>query len=111
MSYNKLKSLMANVEAIETAVKIQAQGRTATESDKETLSLYSGFGGIKEVLNMGTDKPLADNLTEPMNRLQEALQTYVNGNEERYRTLIDSIKASVLTAFYTPKFLIDAVAR
>ena len=111
MSYNKLKSLMANVEAIETAVKIQAQGRTATESEKETLSLYSGFGGLKEVLNMGTDKPLADNLTEPMNRLQEALQTYVNGNEERYRTLIDSIKASVLTAFYTPKFLIDAVAR
>ena len=27
MSYNKLKSLVANVEAIETAMKIQVQGR------------------------------------------------------------------------------------
>lgn len=30
MSYNKLKSLVANVEAIETAMKIQVQGRQAT---------------------------------------------------------------------------------
>ena len=30
MSYNKLKSLVANVEAIETVMKIQVQGRQAT---------------------------------------------------------------------------------
>lgn len=30
MSYNKLKSLVANVEAIETAMKIQVQGRQAS---------------------------------------------------------------------------------
>ena len=51
MSYNKLKSLVANVEAIETAMKIQVQGRQATAEEKEILSRYSGFGGIKEVLN------------------------------------------------------------
>ena len=50
MSYNKLKSLVANVEAIETAMKIQVQGRQATAEEKEILSRYSGFGGIKEVL-------------------------------------------------------------
>ena len=55
MSYNKLKSLVANVEAIETAMKIQVQGRQATAEEKEILSRYSGFGGIKEVLNIGTD--------------------------------------------------------
>ncbi len=111
MSYNKLTSLVANVEAIEAAVKIQAQGRQATESEKKALSRYSGFGSIKEVLDMGTDKPFADNLAEPMNRLQKALQSYADGNEDRYNALIDSIKASVLTAFYTPAFLIDALAR
>lgn len=58
MSYNKLKSLVANVEAIETAMKIQVQGRQATAEEKEILSRYSGFGGIKEVLNIGTDKPI-----------------------------------------------------
>ena len=52
MSYNKLKSLVANVEAIETAMKIQVQGRQATAEEKEILSRYSGFGGIKEVLNI-----------------------------------------------------------
>lgn len=28
-----------------------------------------------------------------------------------YRKLTDSLKASVLTAFYTPQFLVDAVVR
>lgn len=45
MSYDKLKSLVANVEAIETAMKIKVQGRTATQEEKAVLSQYSGFGG------------------------------------------------------------------
>ena len=32
------------------------------------------------------------------------------GNEAACRSLVESIKSSVLTAFYTPQFLIDAVA-
>lgn len=111
MSYNKLTSLVANVEAIETAVKIRTQGRTDTADEKEALSRYSGFGGIKEVLDLGTDRPVADNMAEPMDRLQEALNSLAGGDETKYRTLIESIKASVLTAFYTPQFLVDAVAR
>ena len=55
MSYNKLKALVANVEAIETAMQIHLQGRQATPKEKEILSLYSGFRGIKEVLNIGTE--------------------------------------------------------
>lgn len=111
MSYNKLTSLVANVEAIETAVKIHRQGRTATADEKKVLSLYSGFGGIKEVQNIGTDKPVADNMAEPLGRLEKALRELSDGDETEYRTLIESIKASVLTAFYTPQFLVDAVAR
>ena len=38
MNYNKLKSLVANVGAIETAMKIHEQGRTATSEEKEILS-------------------------------------------------------------------------
>lgn len=62
MSYNKLKSLVANVEAIKTALQIHIQGRQATPEEKETLSQYSGFGGIKEVLNIGTDKPVSGDM-------------------------------------------------
>ena len=64
MSYNKLKALTANVEAIETAMKIHVQGRQATAQEKEILSLYSGFGGIKEVLNIGTEKPTGGGMEE-----------------------------------------------
>lgn len=103
MSYNKLKSLVANVEAIRTALQIHIQGRQATAEEKETLSRYSGFGGIKEVLNIGTDKPVGGDMAEPIRQLQELINTYP------YFT--DALKASVLTAFYTPKLLIDAVAR
>ena len=35
MSYDKLKSLVANVEAIETAMKIRLQGRNATQEEKK----------------------------------------------------------------------------
>ena len=111
MSYDKLTSLMANVEAIETAVNIHVQGRTATTDEKEILSRYSGFGGIKEVLNIGTDNPVTDNMAEPLNRLEKALRTWTGEDETMYRTLVESIKASVLTAFYTPPFIVEAVAR
>ncbi len=111
MNYNKLKSLVANVEAIETAMKIHGQGRTATSEEKEVLARYSGFGGIKEVLNIGTDKPVPDELAEPLARLQEVLRVVADDEENTYRSLLESIKASVLTAFYTPQFLIDTVAR
>ena len=111
MSYNKLKSLVANVEAIETAMKIQVQGRQPTAEEKEILSRYSGFGGIKEVLNIGTDKPISGDMQEPIQRLQELINAYPHFTEPMRHNVIEGIKASVLTAFYTPKFLVDAVVR
>lgn len=63
------------------------------------------------MLNIGTAKPMPDELAVPMNRLQEALENLAGGDEAVYRKLVESIKTSVLTAFYTPKFLIDIVAQ
>ena len=110
MSYNKLKSLAANVAAIETAVTVHKQRRKATQEEKQVLAQYSGFGGIKEVLTIGTPVPIPGELAELMNRLQEALNTFVQGSKADYNLFLDSIKSSVLTAFYTPDFLIEAVA-
>ena len=64
MSYNKLKSLVANVEAIATAMKIRIDDRQATDEEKEVLSRYSGFGGIKDVLNIGTEHTVSDDVAE-----------------------------------------------
>ena len=52
MSYNKLKSLVANKEAIKTALQIRREKRKATQEEREILAKYSGFGGISEILNM-----------------------------------------------------------
>ncbi len=110
MRYNKKKALANNVNAIETALAVHVQSRQATDSEKKTLALYSGFGGIKEVLNIGTDKPMPDGMAEPMKRLQEILLAFAKSDITEYKALIDSIKSSVLTAFYTPQFIIDIVA-
>ena len=111
MSYNKLKSLVANVEAIATAMKIRIDNRQATDEEKEVLSRYSGFGGIKDVLSIGTEHTTSDDVAEHIHRLQDLIEAYPYYDDTMRQAVIDSIKSSVLTAFYTPKFLIDAVAR
>ena len=111
MSYNKLTSLVANVDAIETAMKIHVQGRKATAGEKEVLSRYSGFGGIKEVLNIGADKPAGGGMDKPIQKLQELIDAYPHFTDPMRYNVMEGIKASVLTAFYTPNFLVDAVTR
>lgn len=109
MNYNKLQALEANMAAIATAYQVRNEKRTATAAESDTLSLYSGFGGIKEVLDLGTNNPMPDKMKQALDRLVGVLQTIAQDDETLYRELVDSIKASVLTAFYTPKFLIEAV--
>ena len=62
MSYNKLKALEGNIEAISTALAIHEERRNATTAERETLSKFTGCGGIKEVLSIGTDTPSKPNL-------------------------------------------------
>ena len=111
MSYNKLKSLVANVEAIATAMKIRIDNRQATDEEKEVLSRYSGFGGIKDVLNIGTEHTVSDDVAESIRKLQDLIGAYPYYDDAMRQAVIDSIKSSVLTAFYAPKFLVDAVTR
>lgn len=75
------------------------------------MSLYSGFGGIKEVLNIGTEKPIPQSMEETANRLLTVLGSFPTDEPQWCDTTIESIKTSVLTAFYTPAFIINAVAR
>lgn len=81
MSYNKFNALAENVQAIELAMRIRLQGRRATASEKEVLARYSGFGGIKEVLNISTDNPLEGRMAEPIERLRRLIAEYPYFNE------------------------------
>ena len=110
MSYNKLKALEGNIEAISTALAIHEERRNATTAERETLFKFTGCGGIKEVLSIGTDTPIPGTMQEAVKRLLSVLSKAAKGNETLYRQLLQSLKSSVLTAFYTPTFLIQAVA-
>ena len=51
MAYNKKAHLKDNIEAIKLAFTLEREGRTATAEEQAVLRLYSGFGGIKAILN------------------------------------------------------------
>lgn len=118
MGYNKLAALQDNVEAIKIAWDVVSNGRNATAEERETMLKYSGFGGIKEVLTV--DKlshqegynPVNHELRETIMKIAwETIGEHPNkGDYERTsQAIFDSIKNSVLTAFYTPKEVVNAV--
>jgi len=51
MAYNKKNVLEANTEAIRVVLRLEKERREATETEKNILRNYQGFGGLKCVLN------------------------------------------------------------
>ena len=116
MAYNKKEVLQANTEAIRVVLRLEKERREATEAEKSILQNYQGFGGLKCVLNR-TDNPddirywskSEQNLFEPTQLLKQMIyREAVDANiAKRYR---ESIKASVLTSFYTDTRIVTAIA-
>lgn len=116
MSYNKRTHLRQNIDAIKLALKLDKEKRQATAKEREILSLYSGFGGIKAILNPA-DKPediqrWSKSEVELFPLVQELHEVLRENSEtlEKHKHYVNSLKVSILTAFYTPKPVIDALA-
>ena len=119
MAYNKRQKLQDNIAAIRTVFQLEKEGRAATDAEREVLKRYSGFGGLKFVLNpvdkdsiqnekvwKPSDRPfIADTL-----RLHELLRES-SKDDRQYREYVQSLKNSVLTSFYTPAPVIGAIAK
>lgn len=56
MSYNKKTHLRQNIDAIKLAFQLEKEHKTASPKERDILASYSGFGGIKAILN-SVDKP------------------------------------------------------
>ena len=117
MSYNKRTHLRQNIDAIKLALRLDKEHRKATPEEREILTKYSGFGGIKAILNPA-DKPedierWSKSEVELFPLVQELHEVLRENSEtpEQYKRYVSSLKSSILTAFYTPKFLIDVVAK
>ena len=116
MAYNKKAVLAANTEAIRVVLRLEKERREATEAEKGILRDYQGFGGLKCVLNR-CDSPddirywskSEQHLFEPTQRLKQMIyRDAVDANTaKRYW---ESIKASVLTSFYTDTRIVNAIA-
>ena len=116
MAYNKKNVLEANTEAIRVVLRLEKERREATEAEKSILRNYQGFGGLKCVLNR-TDNPddirywskSEQNLFEPTQQLKQMIyRESVDANTaKRYW---ESIKASVLTSFYTDTRIVSAIS-
>ena len=117
MAYNKLQTMRDNIEAIRLAFRLGVAGRSAQNAEeREILRKYAGFGGLKCILNDANE--LADaakwsksdiELFAPTVELRRLIHEYSKDDKE-FARYMDSLKASVLTAFYTDNRIVDALS-
>lgn len=98
------KRLEANVNALEVLCKLIREQREATKEEREIMGRFRGWGGLGDILNVYNTRQLR-NLRNPLaDRLADAIEE-LDPKENRH--LIDAIRKSSLTSYYTP----TAVAR
>lgn len=111
MAYNTLHKLKGNFRALRIAL-VYKQGDVISDEDKLALQTYAGFGGIKAILfpegpiegwkqNGASDADLK--LYEPVMELHKLLRSELS--EADYKSAVDSLRNSILTAFYTPEVI------
>lgn len=117
MAYNRLQTMRDNIEAIRMVFSLGVKGRGAQSAEEiAVLRKYAGFGGLKCILNDANE--LADaakwsksdiELFAPTVELRRLIHDYSKDDKD-FAEYMDSLKASVLTAFYTPAPVIDAIS-
>lgn len=115
-TYNKKSHLRANIEAIKVAFTLSREKRPATAQELVTLKGYSGFGGLKCILspaNSATDITYWSGSEQELFPLVMELHEVIKENtssDMQYRQYVQSLKNSVLTAFYTPTPVVESIA-
>ena len=115
MAYNRKEHLQRNIEAIRTMFLLEREKRTPSTKELDVLRGYCGFGGLKCILypaaNLSdstkwpkSEMPLFTQTMELHSLLRENAQS-----EQEYKRYVDSLKSSVLTAFYTPNVFVNTL--
>ena len=116
MSFNKKAHLVANIEAIRLAFALEKEHRQPTSEEKATIQSYSGFGGLKCILNPAqtlSDYAYWSKSELDLFPLVAELQVLIRENsntEEQYKRYWGSLKNSILTSFYTPTEIVTTIA-
>ncbi len=116
MAFNRKQRLRDNIEAIRTAFVLDREQRKATAEERAVLQKYCGFGGLKCILNPARE------LTDAVHWAKSDLELFAptvelhrlirenSKDDTEYKRFVDSLKASVLTAFYTPGEITGTIA-
>lgn len=116
MAFDKKRSIRQNIEAIRTVFSIEKEGRSATDDEISILKQYSGFGGLKFILNpVGQPDDInqwkaSDMPYFPLTQELFALIKDNSESEDSYRDYISKIRGSILDAFYTPNEITQSIA-
>ncbi len=116
MAFNKRLHLQGNIEALRIAFKLEKENRKASAHERLLMMQYSGFGGLKFVLypaenplDVGNWRKTEQELFPLTRKLHELLKENA-ADQKQYQSYVQSMRSSVLTAFYTPPMIIDAIA-
>ena len=116
MAFNRKAKLRDNTEAIKLLFQLDREKRTATNEECEVLAKYCGFGGLKQILNsvgsMADVMLWSKSDVELFPQVAE-LHGIIRNNsadEQEYNQYIASLKNSILSAFYTPQPVVQAIA-
>ena len=117
MAYNNLEKLQDNLQAITIALSVEREGRQATEEEQAALRKYSGFGGLKFILNPCDDASdiekwsRSDRLYFSLTQRLFATLRANSSSDREYQNYVRSLRNSVLTSFYTPKAVVDTISK
>lgn len=109
-SFNVNEKYNDNILALETLNTLLSEKRNASAEEKESLSKYVGFGGLKEILldpnNSESWKPSTIKYREQVTKIIELTNTL---NSLGLDNTLNDIRKSILTAHYTSNYVIDAI--
>lgn len=106
MAYNKLNALTRNSAVIQLLLDLsQKPTLELTDQQFSLLKSYSGYGAIKEILyrpdsNLWNKLPL--NFQEELSKAHTLFQQYADIKGTSYENVLENVKVSTFTAFYTP---------
>ncbi len=116
MAFNKKTHLLNNITAIQTAFEIEKSGKPATAGQTELLKKFSGFGGLKCILkpcDKDEDKDGWNESEKDLFLFTKYLYHVIreaSSSEEEYKRYCDSMRSSILSAFYTPAEVAQAIS-
>lgn len=117
MAYNQFQKLRDNIRAIRIALDYR-DGITPKVEEQAALQAYSGFGGLKAVMfpagekQKWIDRNASQSDLKLYPSIMELHELLKDGlGDADYKTAVQSIRDSVLTAYYTPAIIPQTLYR